>query len=117
MSDEGFLGFDIPRENWSKLPHQLIDALSLKETVSELKVILYILRHTWGYQDDRKRITMDEFANGRKSREGDKIDNGTGLSAPSIRDGLKRAEAHGFIAVEVDDRDKASVKKYYSLVI
>jgi DNA-binding PadR family transcriptional regulator len=110
-----FDGFPDPRENWSKLPHVLINALPLIETVSELKVILYILRHTWGFHDDEKRITLDEFAKGRKRRDRSRLDGGTGLTIPSIRDGIKRAVAHGFIVVTTDDRDKARVKKFYSL--
>jgi hypothetical protein len=114
MSEE-FEGFGPPIENWSKLPHQFIDALPLIETIAEMKVILYVLRHTWGFQDDKKRITGDEFAEGRKTKDGTRLDNGTGLSKPSIRDGIKRAIEHGFLIVETDDSDKARIKKYYSL--
>jgi hypothetical protein len=111
-----FDGFDDPKENWSKLPHAMIGALPIVQTISELKVILYILRHTWGYQDfGLKRITLDEFANGRKRADGSRIDNGVGLTIPSIRDGLKRAEAHGFIIHEQDARDPARVKNFYTL--
>ena len=112
-----FAGFDEPFENWSKLPHAFINALPLVETIGEMKVILYILRHTWGFQeyDQGKRITLDEFENGRKKRGGDRIDNGTSLSRPTILDGLKRAEKHGFITVEYDSSDAARVKKFYTI--
>jgi DNA-binding PadR family transcriptional regulator len=117
MSDDTapFAGFDEPTANYSKLPHAMIDALPQVETVGEMKVILYILRHTWGFQDDQKRITIDEFQNGRKRRDGTRLDSGTGLNRGTIMDGLKRAEAHGFIGVEVDDRDLGRIKKYYRL--
>jgi DNA-binding PadR family transcriptional regulator len=115
MSAQQFNGFEPPTENWSKLPHQFIDALPLVETIGEMKVILYILRHTWGFQDDEKKITLDEFANGRRRRDRTRLDNGTGLSKPTIINGLKRAIEHGFIQVEVDERDKGRVKKFYSL--
>ena len=72
-----FNGFEEPRQNWSKLPHQFIDAMPDFETVGEMKVVLYILRHTWGYHDTEKRITLEEFANGRKLRDGSRIDEGT----------------------------------------
>lgn len=113
--EEQFEGFEEPKENWSKLPHVFIGALPLVETKGELEVILYILRHTWGFQDDRKKITLDEFANGRKYKNGKRIDNGTGLSIPTIRNGLKRAVEHGFITHEQDARDPARVKNFYSL--
>ena len=115
MGDRQFEGFEDPKENWSKLPHVLIEALPMIETVSEFKVIVYILRHTWGYHDDEKRITLDEFANGRKRKNGSRIDCGTGLTIPSIRDGLKRAIRHGFIEHRQDASDKARVKNFYTL--
>ena len=57
-----FTGFNEPKENWSKLPNEFVDALPMIETIGEMKVILYILRHTWGFHDDEKKITLDEFA-------------------------------------------------------
>jgi DNA-binding PadR family transcriptional regulator len=112
-----FDGFEVPLHNWSRLPHALVEALPLIETGSELKVILYILRHTWGFQDSEKAITLDEFAHGRKRRDGSRLDAGTGLSVGAIREGLARAEAHGFIRVETDQRDKARVRKTYRLAM
>ena len=71
-----FDGFDIPKENWSKLPNALIAALPLFTSASELKVVLYVLRHTWGYQefDNPKSITLDELAHGRKRKNGTRLD-------------------------------------------
>ena len=119
-----FQGFRPPTENWSKLPHELINALPLIETIGEMKVILYVLRHTWGYQDDEKRISLDEFQNGRKhshrylKRHPDsppRIDNGTGLSVNTIKDGIERAVKHGFLEVDEDATDKARIKRWYRL--
>jgi hypothetical protein len=112
-----FRGFIKPTSNFSKLPHQLIDLLPCIETVGELKVILYVLRHTWGYQDDSKRITVDEFMHGRKRRDGRRLDGGTGLSEHTVSDGVKRAMNHGFLSVHVDDRDRARIRKSYSLCV
>lgn len=114
-----FEGFAPPIENWSKLPHQLIAALPLIATIGEMKVILYILRHTWGYQEladwDAKCITTDEFENGRKRSDQTRLDNGTGLSRPTIYDGLKRAVDHGFLVCLVDNTDRGRVTHYYRL--
>lgn len=114
---ERFEGFPEPKENWSKLPHSFIAALPSINSLAELKCILYVLRHTWGYKEYRrgKRITSDEFMNGRKKKDGTRIDKGTGLARSSIVEGLKSAVEHGFLIVHVDDRDKARVEKYYSL--
>lgn len=117
MGKTPFSGFVVPEQNWSKMPHAFINAMDIVETVSEMKVIVYIMRHTWGFSEfgEPKKITLDEFMNGRKKRDGSRIDNGTGLSKPSVVDGLKRAVKHGFVKAEIDDSDKARVKKFYSL--
>lgn len=117
IEDFIFEGFDKPSENWSKLPHVFMNFLPQITSLSELKVVLYILRHTWGYQefDNPRRITVDEFMHGRKTKDGGRIDEGTGMTEPSIRDGLKRAEKHGFITIDVNDNDKARVEKSYQL--
>lgn len=117
MNDPGapFRGFLPPTENWSKLPHQLIEAFPLIETLGEALSILYVLRHTWGFGDEDKKISIDEFRYGRKRRNGTRLDHGTGLSEPTLREGLSRAIRHGFICVEIDDHDKGRVEKYYRL--
>jgi hypothetical protein len=87
-SIDQFDGFEYPDQNWSKLPHQLSDELLADiETVAELKVVIYLLRHTWGYQEFGifKHITVDEFIRGRKYKNGERMDRGTGLSEMSVR--------------------------------
>lgn len=115
-----FSGFNKPSSNYSKLPHEFMNLMSEMSSMSELKVVLYILRHTWGYGDETKKITIDEFCKGRKQRnkttgEISRIDNGTGLSEQGVRDGIQKAIEDGFIVVSVDSSDSARIKKYYSL--
>lgn len=114
-----FSGFSLPKQNWSKLPHELIDLLPTIDSLAELKCVLYVLRHTWGYAEYGipKRITTDEFANGRKRRDGSRIDKGTGLQPQAIRSGLNSAVEHGFLLVSEDDSDKARIRKFYCLNI
>lgn len=113
-----FKGFLKPKQNWSKLPNEITQNLS-KIRSGELKVILYILRHTWGYQeyDIVKHITMDEFQYGRMGKDGTRMDGGTGLSMSSVRRAVKQAILHGFVDVEVDDRDRGRIKKKYKLAM
>src|SRR5438045_9700481 len=77
----------------------------------------YVLKHTSGYRefDMIKKITTDELMSGRKKKNGERIDTGTGLSKPSVIEGLNSAVAHGLLEVEIDDSDKARIKKYYKL--
>lgn len=106
-----------PQENWCKMPFTLIDAMPLMETEAEIKIVLYILRHTWGYQEytSSKLISIDEFQRGRKRKDGTRIDNGTGMAKNSIKNGIRRAIEHGLIEVIEDNNDLARIKRYYRL--
>lgn len=110
-----FEGFEDPRSNFTRIPNAFLEAMHIIDTLGEMKVVYYILRNTWGYQDDCKKLTLDEFQNGRKRKDGSRMDDGTGLAKSTIIDGLRRAEEHGFIQVEVDDSDAARIKKTYRL--
>jgi hypothetical protein len=84
--DEPFVGFSQPESNWWKMPNIMIDVLAYLDSASEIKVILYLLRHTWGYSeyDLFKHITIDEFQHGRwcynpQSGQYERMDSGTGL--------------------------------------
>lgn len=116
MSDDWkFGGFDDPEENWVKLPKAIYENLARFSSEAELKVVLYVLRHTWGYGDDYKAMSVDEICAGRKRKDGTRIDSGTGLQPQAARDGIKRAIEHGFVRVWLDTSDPGRQVKYYML--
>jgi hypothetical protein len=104
-------------EGYSQIPNIWIKLVACIQNLSELKVVLYILRHTWGFQeyDMPKHITTDEFVYGRKRRDGSRMDIGTGLCERSVINGLALAERHGFIVCEINASDLARTKKAYKL--
>jgi hypothetical protein len=110
-----FTGFGDPTQNWSRLPHTFIDHLHLMTSEAEIKVVLYTLRHTWGYGDEEKKITIDEFARGRKRKDGSRIDQGCGMADNSIKKGIAQAIQHGFIVYREEGADPARIKRYYQL--
>ena len=112
---------------YTRLPHELIDEMH-KMSDCELRVVLYIFRHTWGFQEidneiskkklgRGKKLTIDEFMKGRKYADGERIDDGTGLSDRGVKNGIAQAIEHGYILCEVDDSDKARIRKYYSIKV
>ncbi len=116
MTDPSFPGWQQPKENWSKLPHSFIDLMKDMK-LAELKVTLYLLRHTWGFGNFNafQTISTDEFIHGRRGKLDSRQDSGTGLSKPSVIAGLRSGEARGTIESSVDTSDKARVKKGYRL--
>jgi hypothetical protein len=116
--DEVFPGFWHPEEKrgFTQLPHELIERLPRLD-LTELKIILYIFRHTWGFQEfgTLKRLTTDEFMKGRKRSDGTRYDQGTGLSDWGVKDGIAKALKHGYIVCDVNDKDRARIKKKYGI--
>jgi hypothetical protein len=118
-ADEGrprFEGFDPPESNFWRLPNNWFDLVAGFTSWAEHKVVEYILRHTWGYNEYgvSKLITMDEFMHGRKRRDGSRMDAGCGMAENSIKKGIADAVAHGFLIVEVDTRDLGRIRKFYA---
>src|SRR3989440_2066351 len=116
-SNHLFAGFSTPEANFFRLPNEWTDITAHVTSLAEMKLVEYVLRHTWGYSEFNmvKKITTDELMYGRKRKSGERIDNGTGLSKPSVIAGLKSAVEHGLLEEETDDSDKARIKKYYKL--
>lgn len=112
-----FTGFDRPESNWFRMPNSWTDITAGIGSIAELKVVEYILRHTWGYQEygEKKHITIDEFVHGRRRHDGERMDRGTGLSERAVYDGLRKAVEDGLIEEEVDDSDRGRTRKSYSL--
>lgn len=122
-SETIFIGFTQAsiHNEYFRIPTMWINICAVIDNLAELKVVQYVMRHTWGYReyDSKKRITLDEFVNGRMfrhgERAGERMDFGTGLSKKAVIAGLKRAMKHEFLVCTIDDSDKARVKKYYAL--
>lgn len=112
-----FAGFAEPTSNFFRMPTIWTNITAAINNLAELKVVEYILRHTWGYQEYgiKKHITVDEFVGGRKRQNGSRMDQGTGLSERAVRYGLGRALNDGLIVEEVDAADRGRVKKFYAL--
>src|SRR5437667_6655249 len=116
-TDHQFAGFSKPEANFFRLPNEWTDITAQVTSLAEMKLVEYVRKDTWGYSefDMVKKITTDEFMYGRKKKSGERIDIGTGLSKPSVIAGLKSAVEHGLLEEEIDDSDKARIKKYYKL--
>ena len=119
MSDETFEGFVPPVDDYFRMPNEWINICAKMDSLAELKVVQYVLRHTWGYQgfSGARKITIDEFMHGRKRKDGSRIDDGTGLSKQSVITAVELAIKHGYLVCEKDDKDKARQKKYYQLAM
>jgi Bacteriophage replication protein O len=82
-----FKGFISPR--YTQVPDELFDELMAYLSGAELKVLLYIIRRTFGFKKDSDNISLRQICNGIKTREGEVLDKGTGLSLSTVQIALK----------------------------
>src|SRR5687768_9718443 len=82
-----FKGFIIPR--YTQVPDALFDELMAYLSGAELKVLLYIIRRTFGFKKDSDNISLSQICHGIKTREGEVLDNGTGLSLSTVQIAVK----------------------------
>jgi hypothetical protein len=101
---------------YTQLYHDWLDDILAIDNLAEMKVVLYIFRHTCGFQEDDKYkyIPLDQFMYGRYSGE-ERMDKGTRLSKNSVRHALRKAEEDGYILCKTNSRDKARIKNSYRL--
>jgi hypothetical protein len=113
-----FNGFVPPVRNFYAMPNNWTDISSEIDNLAELKVVEYVLRHTWGFHEYGicKVISIDEFMHGRRRVDGSRMDLGTGLKSDrSVKDAIKLAILHGYLVCQVDNSDRGRTKKSYAL--
>ncbi len=93
-----FDGFASP--NFTQVPDELFDVLMPQLTDAELRVLLYIVRRTFGFKRDADAISLSQMVSGITTREGQVLDRGTGLSKATVARGLAGLRAKGVILAE-----------------
>src|SRR5687767_7126295 len=88
-------GFSSP--NGTIVPDDVFDVLLPRLTDPELRVLLYIIRRTFGFKRDSDNISLRQMVAGIRTRDGRVLDGGTGMSKASVARGLKGLTAKGVI--------------------
>lgn len=98
MSEETqFPGFPSEEQTWdfptilNGYVHQLSGA--------QFKVLWYILRHTYGWQKSEDAISLTQFTDGIKKKDGEWLDRGTGLSRKEVWSSLQELKKMGFVEI------------------
>jgi hypothetical protein len=93
-----FPGFRKP--TYTIVPDELFDELLADLTGSELKVLLYIIRRTFGFKRDSDNISLSQMLNGIRTKDGRTLDRGTGIAKSTLVSALKSLEAKNIIIAE-----------------
>ena len=79
------------------IPNSYIDIFMPFLTDPEWKVLCYIVRLTQNNPKIQRQIKLSEFANGRVTKDGKRLDYGTGLAQNTCRQALKSLKKLGLI--------------------
>jgi hypothetical protein len=90
-----FAGFSTP--NGTIVPDEVFDLLAPELTEAELRVLLYIIRRTFGFKKNSDNISLKQMTDGIITREGRVLDRGTGLSKGGNARGIRGLIGKGII--------------------
>ena len=114
LKEINFTGIKSP--NYTQVPDVVIDMLMEDFSGAEFKVLIYIIRRTFGFKKDADYISLSQMVNGIKTREGKVMDRGTGLGKRHIVAALKVIEGLGIIKkIKQSSPEKGDMTNYYSL--
>lgn len=95
---ERFPGFRSP--NYTPVPDELFDDLMPELSGAELKVLLYIVRRTFGFKRDSDAISLSQMLTGIVKHDGERLDHGTGLTKKTLLKALAVLEEREIIFAE-----------------
>jgi predicted transcriptional regulator len=78
-------------------PNEYVDRYLQYLTGEEIKVLLYATRRILGFQKRQDHISLSLFTKGMRSKEGEVLDNGTGLSTATVKKCLASLMSFGLI--------------------
>ena len=95
ITEQVFKGYTSP--NYTQVPDELFDRQLPELSGAELKVLLYIMRRTFGFKKDSDNISLNQICRGITTRDGRVLDRGTGLSKSTAQLAIKGLLEKGVI--------------------
>jgi Bacteriophage replication protein O len=93
-----YKGFSNP--NGTIVPDEVFDVLLPELTDAELRVLLYIIRRTFGFKRNSDDISLRQMVEGITTKDGRVLDRGAGLSKAGAAKALKGLVAKGIIVAK-----------------
>jgi len=105
-------GFSKPTT--TQTPDALLDYWLTRLAGSELRVLLYAVRRTYGFKRDEDAIGLDQFLHGITTRDGAVLDEGIGLSRRALLYAIKSLSDKGLLLKvrRVDNEGRDTVSTY-----
>ena len=93
-----FRGYSKP--NYTPVPDELFDDQLPDLSGAELKVLLYIIRRTFGFKKESDNISLNQLIHGITTKDDVVLDRGTGLSKKTLLEALKNLVEKNLIISE-----------------
>jgi hypothetical protein len=114
-TDRQWSGFSEP--TYTQVPDEFFDDLMVDLSESELRVLLYLIRRTFGFKKRADAISLKQIINGIQAKDGRVLDRGSGLSHTSVKRGIKGLVERGVIRVsKVKSEDGDYETNIYEIV-
>ncbi len=95
------------------VPNAFLDLWMGSMGKAEVKVYLYLIRRTLGFQKSKDDISLSQFCTGMRDSRGKVLNRGTGLNRRTVIQALKNLESQGLIASENHPKNPMRSKTYY----
>src|SRR5688500_8333432 len=89
-----------PSPNGTVVPDDVFDVLAPLLSEAELRVLLYIIRRTFGFKKEADTISLSQMVDGVTTRDGRVLDRGTGMSRRGVMKGCAGLVEKGVIRVD-----------------
>jgi len=92
-----FMGFQSP--TYTQTPDEVFDWLMARLSGAEVKVLLYIIRRTFGFKKNADAISIEQICSGIVTKSGKRLDMGTGLGRTAVTDALRSLKEKNIIVI------------------
>ncbi len=102
--------------NVTQTPDILLDHWMAELSGAEFKVLMYLVRRTYGFRKPSDTVALSQLTNGIRRRDGSVVDRGTGLSKSTVCAALAQLEARGLVLRERQESEaRGTVATCYQL--
>lgn len=99
-TDTPFRYSGFPSPNGTVVLYYVFDVLAPLLSEAELRVLLYIIRRTFGFKKEADSISLSQMVDGVTTRDGRVLDSGTGMSRRGVMKGCAGLVEKGIIRVD-----------------
>jgi hypothetical protein len=105
IPDKPFRYEGFPSPNTTPVPDDVFDVLMPVLSEAELRVLLYVVRRTFGFKKSSDAISASQMVKGITTRDGRVLDRGTGLSKSAVWRGIAGLIDKGVLLKETRESD------------